>query len=72
MKLKRSVKKMLLKPTYFGLLINKFNKPHTTVKRWIDTDYKDLRLVENINILSEITGLSESELFDQPKKKASC
>lgn len=69
MKLKKKVKEMLLQPFYFGLLISKFGKPHTTIKRWIDTDYKDLRLPESVEILQEVSGLSKSELFETEKVK---
>ncbi|HCD9234561.1 hypothetical protein HZQ28_00915 [Elizabethkingia anophelis] len=63
MNLKENIKEMLLQPKYFGLLISKLNRPHTTVKRWIETGYKDLRLPENQKIISEITGIPESDLF---------
>jgi len=70
MKIRDDIKEILLKPKYFGLLISRIGKPHTTIKRWIDTDYKDLRLPENTAILMEITGLTQSQIFEPETENA--
>ncbi|WP_313214146.1 hypothetical protein [Soonwooa sp.] len=69
MKLREEIREMLMQPKFFGLLISKFDKPHTTVKRWLDTDYKDLRLPENVVILEEVSGLKREEIFQEEDKR---
>lgn len=65
MKLRKSVKQKILRtPKLLGGLIAGLNKPDTTVKRWLNKDYKDLRLPENIKVLEEVTGLTQDEIFE--------
>lgn len=65
MKLREEIREMLLRnPKYLGGLIAGLNKPDTTVKRWIKTDYKDLRLPENVKVIEKVTGLPKEKIFE--------
>lgn len=63
MKLREEFKEKLLEPVYIGYLMYRTGVPYHTLKRWVQRDYKDLRLPEYSSLLAEVLEVEVKDLF---------
>lgn len=64
MKIKKKHAKALLEPRNIGQLMVITNLPFSTLKRWITTSYKTLRLNEYATALESVLGVPKDEIFE--------
>ena len=69
MKLKAEIKKTLHEPMNVGVMMTRLNKSYATLRRWFDNDSQEFTKKKVIELICEITGLSEDEIFETETAK---